>query len=129
MLLVLLAAAALAAPPKAITGDFDRDGRPDRAWIARKPGGFDIVVQRGADPHHPVVIHSERGDPRNYFLNKAVAGRWRSACAKGYDIDDAGCLTRMAKTKGGELTFGQSESTEFVALWGGGRFVVIQISD
>lgn len=128
MVLPVLMAAALALP-QPIWGDFDHDGRRDRAGVVRnRGGGYSLVVWRGADPRRPVVVDT-MGDIANFYIGKAARGRWKTACAKGYDLGPEQCRYMTVRVKGDVLDFGTEESSEAMAFWNGRRFEVIWISD
>jgi hypothetical protein len=83
-------------PVVALEGEFDGDRLPDRAAVVANAGGqgYRLVVQRGADPRHPVTVQP-LADPIGYTL------------AQGED---------------GTLRFGRDAAMQ--ARWAGTRYVV-----
>lgn len=129
MIGAIFAAGAIAHPPPAIHGDFDHDGRVDRAEVIRRPrGDWSLVVRRGARPRHAEVVYSMK-EVRYFFIDHARPGRWRTACGKGYGPDQDHCTRKVVQLKGDTLDFGRQESSEAVALWTGKHFEVVWISD
>lgn len=127
-MILFLAALALASP-KPLVGDFDHDGRADRVEVTSKGDRVAVRVRRGADPAHPLVIFSRKDSAGSFYLSKAKPGRYRTACAKEYDVRDAGCAMKVVRIRGDVIDFGQAESSEAVALWNGRGFTVIWLSD
>ena len=123
-----LAAAAMLAKLPVLTGDFDHDGRPDRAELRKRGGGYELIVTRASAPRHPHVVFSMKrlGD---FYLDKARPGRWKTACGKGYGPDEGHCTHRFVTLRGDTLDFGFKESSEAVALWTGKRFETVWLSD
>jgi hypothetical protein len=112
-------------------GDFDHDGKPDLAQVIKlSPHKFELVVTRGADPKHPVVVET-MDDIDDFYVVRAEPGRYQSACSKGYDLgpDDPGCKRPWTKLKGDNLGFGTQQSSDAIAIWTGKRFEVIWLSD
>jgi hypothetical protein len=127
MILPVLMAAAVGLPPP-IRGDFDHDGREDRAGVMRMRSGYGLMVWRGADPRRPVLVDTI-GDVVGFYLTKAPRGRFRTACAKGYDLGEAQCRYRSVRVTGDVLDFGTREASEAMAFWNGRRFEVVWMSD
>lgn len=123
--LIMAAAVGLPAP---IWGDFDHDGRRDRAGVVRSGRGvYSLVVWRGVDPKRPVVVDTMR-DVAGFYLAKAPRGRFRTACGKGYDLGEP-CRYRTVRVTGDVLDFGTAEASEAMAFWNGRRFEVVWMSD
>lgn len=117
--------------PPAVIGDFDRDGTPDRAEMTAMPaGGQQIVIWPGAHGRSSAVIETfpapGLSDP---FLDTAIAGTFETWCGKGGGEDDDPCPMTAVVLQGGELVFGQRESTLFVVIWTGTTFESVLISD
>lgn len=130
MIAALLMAAALGAPPP-IWGDFDHDGRRDRAAFVRaRNGDYKLVVWRAINPKRPVLVDA-MGDSHgeDLYLTKAAHGRWRTACAKGYDLGPEQCRYMSVRVRGDVLDYGTKEASESLALWNGRRFEIVAISD
>jgi len=121
----MIALLALAVPLVA-HGDFDRDGRRDSALVGPSRQSSQVVIDR-ANGGRQTVYRGAFSDP---FLAVNRDHGWvRTACGKGYDV---GCTRRSPNRvflRGGELLFGQRESSSFVVLYRQGRFVVVQLSD
>ncbi|WP_165185233.1 hypothetical protein [Caulobacter soli] len=127
MIALLLAAAAAFTPLK---GDFDHDGRPDTARIVHAGDRYVLRVIRGADPRKPATVWDlGRSKPPYPFVAAARAGRFQTACSKGLGRDATPCPRSWVTVKAGDLTFGNAETTEAVALWNGRRFDVEWLSD
>lgn len=124
----LVMAGALVTMLPTVAGDFDRDGRADRAVVRKSNGGYELVVTRAAAPRHPVVVFSMKA-AGNFFVDRARPGRWKTACGKGYGPDQDHCARRFVKISGDVLYFGFEESSEAVALWTGKRFEIVWLSD
>ncbi len=128
MIALLLAAASAFAPLK---GDFDHDGRRDTAQIVSTGGQYVLRVTRGADLRHPITIHDYgKAKPTRAFVDVSVAGRFKTACGKGYYGTETGrCSRDWVTLRAGDLSFGHAESSDAVALWNGKRFEVEWLSD
>jgi len=126
-MLGLLLATAAALPT--LAGDFDRDGKRDVASIVRKGANYELVVRRGADLLHPVLIGKLGSRHADFFLARAAPGVARTWCGKGGGSDSDPCPRQSVRLRGGELTFGNRDASESVALWKGGRFEPILLSD
>ena len=127
----IIMAAAIARVPAPVRGDFDHDGKPDVAEIASGPrGNYRLIVRRGA-AGHPVSIVTTftRQELANLYLTKAKPGRWQTWCGKGGGNEGDPCPRTSVQLRGDTLDFGTEESTEFVAIWTGRRFEVVQLSD
>jgi hypothetical protein len=71
----------------------------------------------------------DRGQFSDPFLERnKYRGRVRTACGKGYDLDCRG-IPNTLTLRGGELMYGERESTSYVVIWTDGRFHAIQLSD
>jgi hypothetical protein len=128
MIALMMAAATAFAP---LSGDFDHDGRPDEAQIVAHRGQYVLRVTRGADPGHPVTIWDYGKDrPRSAFVDTTRAGRFQTACGKGYYGRETGrCSRDWITLRKGDLSFGYQESSDAVAVWNGRRFDVEWMSD
>jgi hypothetical protein len=116
--------------PAALHGDFDRDGKPDTARIVQSASGErQVVVRRAAATTDDVLPNTQHTAASDFFLNAAHAGRWRTACAKGLGRDNDPCARKVVVMRGGEISFGTRESTEWVAIWDGRKFETVQLSD
>ena len=133
MLAAIAMAAAMSRLPPPIRGDFDHDGRQDVAQVVRgSHGGYRLVAHRGAAGHPDVVVTALRRDElHDFFLTIEKPGRLETWCGKGGDDggDPNAPCRRFVTLRGDTLAFGMRESTESVAIWTGGRFEVVLISD
>jgi len=109
-----------------IHGDVDRAGRPDSARIFRRKHGSAITVTR-ADGRHETVYNGPIGDP--YLAINTYRGWVRTACGKGYDVACTNQSPNRIRLRGGELLFGERESSDFVLLFRAGHFQVVQLTD
>ena len=131
MLAGLIMAAVVAQVPATVRGDFDHDGKQDVAEIVPGPRGvYRLIVRRGAAGHPVALVTTfKRQDLVNLYLTTAKPGRWPTWCGKGGGAIDDPCPRRFVRLRGDTLDVGTEESTEFVALWTGRRFEVVQLSD
>jgi hypothetical protein len=130
MLAALAMAAAVAHFPAPIRGDFDHDGKPDVAAVVAGPkGGYRLIVHRGAVGHPVSIVTTFTRNELPDFLTSAKPGRWETWCGKGGGNDRDPCPRRFVRLRGDTLDFGHAESTEFVAIWTGRGFEVVQLSD
>jgi hypothetical protein len=126
MWMAIAALAALTAG-QSLSGDFDQDGRPDTAVLVEQaPGRFALVVRRGAGPAMPII---EVAKAEEFYIRAAEEGLRATACGKGSGRDGAPCPEREVSVPAGALVFGTQETSEAVALWDGGRFRVVWLSD
>ena len=130
MIVAIIAAAIVAHLPAPIFGDFRHDGHRERAEVIRRPkGGYSLVVSReGQGGGRADVIFSMKS-ARDFYVDRAKPGHYRTACGKGYGPDQDHCTLEAVDLKGDTLDFGFSESSEAVAMWTGRRFEVVWISD
>lgn len=118
MALMVLAAAAMT-----LAGDFDGDGRTDRARLVAKGETLDLVVDRGAGD----LVLVEKALPLSTMLDVTRAGRYRTACGKGAGRAPCGRIhTDLSRDT---LSFGTPESSRAVAVWRGDRFEVVWLMD
>ena len=110
----------------AVRGDFNHDGHRDLARVVRVHNGYEIVVDRSGRRREVV----ERGNFNNPYVAINHDRGWvRTACGKGYDL---GCTRRDPNRiflRGGELLFGDRESSDFVVIYRDNRAVVVQLTD
>jgi hypothetical protein len=123
----LLLALSVLATPAPVTGDFDHDGRSDRAEIVTvSDGAYQLQVQPGAVGAKPLVVADlQPSQLRDLFVEKASPGRVRTRCA---DVTDDKCR-RTVELAGDTLSFGTREASHAMAIWRGDRFEVVWISD
>lgn len=122
---ILLPLLLVGAAPASVSGDFDRDGRRDTARLVEGHGVVAIVIESRGRRHR--IDSRSFSDP--YLAVNRERGRVKTACGKGYDL---GCGPRDPQTlllRGGELIYGQRESSDFVVIWTGRRFRAVQLSD
>jgi hypothetical protein len=110
----------------AIHGDFDRDGRGDSARAVHSRNGYRIVIDR-ADRKHQTVYEGTFSDL--FLAINRYRGWVRTACGKGYDVACTDRSPNRIFLRGGELIFGQKESSSFVVVYRQAHFVVVQLSD
>jgi hypothetical protein len=122
-LLFALAAVASIGP---VSGDFNHDGARDAGRLVRNGDAFEIVIETG--PRHRRVLIDRRHFSDPFLERSEYRGRVKTACGKGSNLDCAG-VPDTVTLRGGELMYGQRESTSFVVIWTGGRFRSIQLSD
>lgn len=128
LLTFILVAAVTVLPPK-IRGDFDRDGRVDVAEIVKVEGEFKVVIHPGRHSGRTVVIDTLGPRGGDFYLDTARAGTWKTWCGKGGGSDLDPCPRNSVVLKGGELTFGYKEASEFVVIWTGNRYETVLLSD
>jgi hypothetical protein len=120
MITMFLLAASLA-----VHGDFNHDGHRDLARVVRSRAGYDIVVERaGGRPE--ILYRGDFNDP--YVAINQHRGWFLTACGKGYDVP---CrhVPRKIFLRGGELLFGNRESSDFVVIYRAKRATVVQLTD
>jgi hypothetical protein len=123
MLTLALVAASLVAH-----GDFDLDGRRDTARMIRSRNGFAVVVEHRGGARQ--TIYTGGYALKDPFLAINNERGWvRTACGKGYDAACTRNSTNRIRLRGGELLFGERESSSFVVLHRRGHFAVLQLSD
>lgn len=120
MMPMFLLAAALV-----VYGDFNHDGGRDLARVVRSRDGFNIVVER-AGARREVVSHGDFNDP--YVAVNQDRGWVLTACGKGYDLPCRHVPKRIF-LRGGELLFGDRESSDFVVVYRANRPTVVQLTD
>ena len=120
MIVAMLVAASI------IHGDFDRDGRSDSARVVRTKHGSAITVTR-ANGQRETVYNGTIGDL--YLAINTDRGWIRTACGKGYDVSCSNRSPNRIRLHGGELLFGERESSDFVLLYRAGHFQVVQLTD
>ena len=113
-----------------IRGDFDHDGKTDVVKFVAKPkGDYQLIVRRKRAGRPVSIITSVvRSDMPNLFLTIAKPGRWRTWCGKGGGSVSAPCPRAFVDLYGMTIDFGTEGSTEFVAIWTGRKFTVVQLS-
>jgi hypothetical protein len=126
--IIVLAATLYALPPK-VRGDFDGDGKVDVAEIVKTGGAYRLLIHRGSQPRKSIVVETFGPLSRDFFLDTARSGKWKTWCGKGGGSDDEPCPRTSVVLKGGELTFGVKEASGSVAIWSGSRFEVVLLSD
>ncbi|MDO6413220.1 hypothetical protein Q4F19_02380 [Sphingomonas sp. BIUV-7] len=127
MIPFLAAALSLAALPS-VTGDFDHDGKRDTAELVKAAEGYRVMIRRGADAGKPLFLMS-LADPANFYLGKAQGGEFATACGKGLGTRGVRCDRPRVHLKGNELAFGYREASDGVAIWKGGRFDLVWLTD
>jgi hypothetical protein len=111
------------------SSDFDGDGKVDAAEIVKVGDAYEVRVRLAGSARNSILVKTLGSQKRDFFLGAAPSGRLATWCGKGGGSKDDPCEQSSVTLRGGELTFGVSESAQSVAIWTGGRFQVIQISD
>lgn len=111
----------------AMVGDFDFDGKRDRAQIVAHGRAFDIVIQHGETGKRQIAPGGPFSDP--FISVNKLRGPIQTACGKGYDVECGPKSPNTVKLRGGELIYGQNESTSYVAIPQGRKLKFIQLSD
>jgi hypothetical protein len=107
-------------------GDFNFDGRRDLARVARVRHGYEIVVDH-AGGRREIIDRGDFNDP--YVAINHQRGWVRTACGKGYDLRCTRRDPNRIFLRGGELLFGDRESSDFVVIYRKNSAVVVQLSD
>lgn len=112
-----------------VTGDFDGDGKADRAWLMVSETGrrYGLFVSRGGRP----AENLDDGDVAqlpNLMLDLFKPGTYKTACAKGYGDDTQPCRP-LIKARWTAIWFGAYESTDQIFFWDGKRFDSEFLSD
>jgi hypothetical protein len=127
MIPFLAAVLSLASLPS-LSGDFDHDGRRDTAELVKVAEGYRLMIRRGAAAGRPLTVMSLT-DPANFYLGKAQGGEFATACGKGFGARGRRCDRARVTLKGDELAFGFREMSDGVAIWKGGRFDLVWLTD
>jgi hypothetical protein len=123
MLIIALLAASLV-----VHGDFDFDGHRDTARMIRTSNGFAIVVQHRGGGRQTIYTGAYAlNDP--FVAINHERGWVRTACGKGYDVSCSRSSPSKILLRGGELLFGERESSSFAVVGRPGHFAVVQLSD
>lgn len=123
----LLLALSVLSTPAPVTGDFDHDGRSDRAEIvAISPDVYQLQIRPGAPGAKAFVVADLKPSQlRDFYVEMAMPGRVAARCA---EVSDDKCR-RNLELSGDTLSFGTEEASQALAIWRGDRFEVIWISD
>ena len=114
---------------RSVTGDFDRDGRPDLAGLQRSGDHYQLVIRRAAPDAVPIVVESlPAGLETNYFLALAKPGTYPTWCGKGGATEEEPCPFKTLTLSGDVLVFGVPEASNSVAVWNGETFTTVQLS-
>ena len=124
-MLAIILAAATAALPAPVSGDFDRDGVTDVAALVAVDGGYDLIVRPGGASRAAVKVTTLKAS--HIFLAKAAPGVEATACAQGAGTGP--CARKSVTLTGDTLAFGTPEASRAVALWTGERFEVVWLDD
>ena len=109
-----------------VLGDFDHDGRMDRALLRPAGAHYELVIER-ADGS--VFLLLERVDnPANFYFEKLAPGVYETACAKGLGPRRP-CPRLTVSATADTLQFGTPEASQAVAIWNGGEFEIDWLSD
>ncbi|QJU59591.1 hypothetical protein HL653_19165 [Sphingomonas sp. AP4-R1] len=127
MIPFLAVALSLASLPS-VSGDFDHDGKRDTAEVVKAAEGYKLLLRRGAALGKPLTLMS-LADPANFYLGTAQSGEFATACGKGFGARGMRCNRPRVTLKGNELAFGFREASDGVAIWKGGRFDLVWLTD
>jgi hypothetical protein len=116
MLLALLLAAA--GPNAVITGDFDRDGRPDRIKVMKDGAKHKLVLYRSLGDSVAVETNVEVGD--KFTLVKVPRDQRATACAFA-------AISRFNCEAGDVVRYGNG-ADDAMAIWNNSRFIVYRPS-
>lgn len=124
-LLALFLASSLPGP---VVGDFDHDGKPDRAEIVRE--GRDIyflqITRGGAPLPERVPLHLS---PPDYMKVAEATQETPTACGKGAGPRNAPCPHPKIEVAKGDLLMGHAEASEAVVKWTGHDFRLEWLTD
>lgn len=116
MLLALLLAAT--GPNAVITGDFDRDGRPDRVRVVKDGGKHKLVLFRSLGDTVPVETGIEVTE--TFTITKVPRDQRATACAFA-------AISRFNCGAGDVLRYGNG-ADDAMAIWNNSRFIVYRPS-
>lgn len=108
-----------------LLGDFDHDGRPDRAYIRQAGSLHQLVIERASGEITALV---RVDDPDSFYFEKLPAGTYKTACAKGQGKQST-CKQSSISLTGDTLQFGTSETSQAAAIWKDGHFQVRVLGD
>ena len=127
-MLTLVLAAAVAALPAPVSGDFDHDGKADVATLVEARGGYDLVVRSGDSARGQIKVMTVKS-PDGFYLGKAAHGVQATACAKDLGRATDLCALRSVTVTGDTLQFGTREASRAVAVWTDNHFRVVWLDD
>lgn len=116
MLLALLLAATGAGA--VVTGDFDRDGRPDRVKVVKDGDMHKIVLYRSLGDTVTIEPHVDITD--KFTMTKVPRDQRRTACAFA-------SISRFNCDAGDVLRYGNG-ADDAMAIWNNSRFIVYRPS-
>lgn len=116
MLLALLLAAT--GPNAVITGDFDRDGRPDRIKVMKDGAKHKLVLYRSLGDSVAVETNVEVGD--TFAMTKVPRDQRATACAFA-------SISRFNCEAGDVVRYGNG-ADDAMAIWNNSRFIVYRPS-
>lgn len=116
----------MAAAATVVTGDFDRDGVPDQAFLRSAGGELQVVI---SGHKGETVVYTGRDDGSSTYLGKLRPGTYATACAKGLGSDHLPCDPWSISVGGDTLEFGTPESSQAAVLWSDGAYRVVWLSD
>lgn len=125
-MIATLVAAALVLPAP-ISGDFDGDGRLDRAGFVGSGDAVRIEVRLAAWPGKVWLVPESQGRADALFLDRLQPGRHAPLC----DVDDGKrrpCASPVMVTTDA-IGFGSPEASMAVAWWTGTAFRTIWTND
>lgn len=112
-----------------VSGDFDGDGKADRAWLMVSENGrlYGLFVSRGGRTPENLADGDLAGLP-NLMLDLYRPGTYKTACGKGYG--DGGTPCRPAvRARWTAIWLGVFESSDEIFFWDGKRFDSAFLSD
>ncbi|WP_404333945.1 hypothetical protein AB2M62_11780 [Sphingomonas sp. MMS12-HWE2-04] len=125
--LLLMLAAAQAAPVPAAIGDFDHDGAPDKAFVGTAADGSSQLIVELASRRAPYVIAPLKPST-SFYIETLTPGRYDTACGKGTGRA-RDCPGKQVTLAGDTLAFGTREASRAVAVWNGTGFDTVWLSD
>ena len=104
------------------SGDFDQDGRLDRAYVIKEAGGYKLVVARSLGD--VVTVATNVPASESFELTKVERSKRKVTCDP---IVNSRIMSRYVCDAGDMLRFGNAGGPQTVAIWLNGRFVTYQV--
>jgi len=108
-----------------LLGDFDQDGREDRAFLRRAGGAYELVVQRGSGE---TTVLDRLDNPATLYFDVLPPGTYKTACAKGHG-NASTCKQHTIRLARPAIQFGTREASQAAVVWEDGHFQTYWLSD
>ncbi len=118
-------------PIHAVEGDFDGDGRADRAalLVDDARGEFRLFVRRAATGRYEPADVALAEGMQDIVLSVEPTGTFTTACAKGYGPSCAVGEPREVRTRFAAVGVSSAEASYSIVFWDGAKFATVYLSD